>query len=110
MTVTVKLRNLSTEGALIEGDQLPAVDSGVVFRKNELTLAGRVAWITAGRAGIKFDSKLDPEAVLRHVPATKARPKLDFRRPRVRSNELSPGERKLAQEWIWGNPLQNLSD
>ena len=104
-TVAVKLRNLSSDGALIEGNQLPAVDSRVIFRKNELNLAGRVAWVTAGRAGIKFDSKLEPDAVLRHVPATKELPKLEFRRPRVRSSEMSPGERKLAQEWIWGNPI-----
>lgn len=109
-TVAVTLRNLSSEGALIEGKQLPAIDSPVIFRKKELNLAGRVAWITAGRAGIAFDTMLDPEAVLRHVPATKPLPKLDFRRPRVRSSELSPGERKVAQDWIWGDPIQNLGD
>ena len=109
-TVTVKLRNLSPEGALIEGKELPAVDSPVIFRKKELKLAGRVAWVTAGRAGIAFDTLLDPEAVLRHVPATRPQPKLDFRRPRIKASELSPGERKVAQDWIWGDPIQNASD
>lgn len=106
----VKLRNLSSEGALVEGSELPAVDSAVIFRKKELKLAGRVAWITANRAGIAFDSKLDPEAVMRHVPKTRPLPKFNFRRPRIKAGELSPGERKIAQDWIWGDPIQNHSD
>ena len=106
----VKLRNLSPDGALVEGGELPAVDSRVIFRKKELKLSGRVAWVADGRAGVAFDAKLDPEAVLRHVPTTKPLPKLDFRRPRIRAGELSSGERKIAQDWIWGDPLQNLSD
>lgn len=110
VAVAVKLRNLSPEGALVEGGQLPAVDSLVIFRKKELNLAGRVAWVTGGRAGIAFDAKLDPEAALRHVPRSKPLPKLDFRRPRIKAGELSPGERKIGQDWIWGDPIQNSND
>lgn len=110
VTVAVKLRNLSPEGALVEGNQLPAVGSLVKFHKKELNLAGRVAWVTAGRAGIAFDAMLDPEAVMRHVPRTKPQPKLDFRRPRLKATELSLGERKIAQDWIWGDPIQNRRD
>lgn len=106
----VKLRNLSSKGALVEGINLPDVDSAVTFRKKELKLAGRVAWVAAGRAGIAFDAMLDPEAVLRHVPPAKPQPKLDFRRPRIRAGELSAGERKVAQDWIWGDPILNLGD
>ena len=110
IAVAVKLRNLSPEGALIEGDKLPPMGSSVIFRKKELNLAGHVVWVTAGRAGIAFDALLDPEAVLRHVPRTKLQPKLDFRRPAIRSSDLSAGERKIAQDWIWGDPIQNRSD
>ena len=110
VTVAVKLRNLSPEGALVEGAPLPPVGCPVLFRKKELHLAGRVAWVDAGRAGIAFDTLLDPEAVMRHVPRTKPQAKLDFRRPRIKASVLSPGERQLAQDWIWGEPLQNRSD
>ena len=110
VTVAVKLRNLSPEGALVEGDQLPAVGSSVIFRKKELNLAGRVAWVATGRAGIAFDAKLDPDAVLRHVPRSRPLAKLDFRRPRIKAGDLSPGERKLGQDWIWGDPIQNSCD
>ncbi|MEO5577926.1 MAG: PilZ domain-containing protein [Sphingomicrobium sp.] len=110
VTVAVKLRNLSPEGALVEGVQLPAVGSMVIFHKKELNLAGHIAWVTADRAGIAFDQKLDPEAVMRHVPRSKPLAKLDFRRPRIKAGDLSMGERKMAQDWIWGDPIQNRSD
>lgn len=110
VSVPVKLRNLSSEGALVEGVNLPAVDSVVIFRKNELNLPGKVAWVTGNRAGIAFDAKLAPESVLRHVPPSRPQRKLDFRRPPIRSGDLSPGERKVAQDWIWGDPIQNHSD
>ena len=47
----VKLRNLSTEGALIEGDSLPVEGSEVIFRRNELSVGGCVAW--AARSSIR---------------------------------------------------------
>ena len=106
----VKLRNLSTEGALVEGDALPAVDSDVVFRKNELQLMGRVAWVTGRRAGIAFETMLDPESVMRHVPKPRPQAKLDFRRPRIKETRLSHGERKIAEDWIFGKPIQSLDD
>ena len=108
VAVPVKLRNLSTEGALIESDQLPSVGSEVLFRKNELRLSGQVAWITGNRAGIAFDTMLDPESVLRHVPKPRPRAKLDFRRPRIKSGDLSMGERKVAEDWIFGRPAPSL--
>jgi hypothetical protein len=109
-SLPVKLRNLSQEGALIEGDELPGVGSAVVFRRNELNLPGRVAWVTGCRAGIAFDSALDPEAVLRHVPPLRPQAKLDFRRPPLKSRDLSPGERKMGEDWIWGKPIPGLGD
>ena len=104
IAVPVKLRNLSTEGALVEGDRLPDVGSEILFRKNELNLPGHVAWITGRRAGIAFDALLDPDSVMRHVPPMRPLPRPDFRRPRLKS-VLSAGERKIAEDWIWSKPI-----
>ena len=106
----VKLRNLSTEGALVEGDCLPSVGSAVLFRKNELKLTGQVAWITGRRAGVAFATMLDPESVMRHVPSPRPRAKLDFRRPRIKAANQSPGERKIAEDWIFGKPIPSIED
>ncbi len=110
VTVPVKLRNLSTEGALVEGDALPSVGSAVLFRKNELKLIGHVAWITGRRAGVAFEAMLDPDSVMRHVPTPRALAKLDFRRPRIKAAELSLGERKIAEDWIFGKPIPSIDD
>jgi hypothetical protein len=107
-SVPVKLRNLSTEGALVEGDQLPSVGSVILFRKKELSLAGHIAWVTGRRAGVAFDTPLDQESVLRHVPSPRTMAKLDFRRPRLKGCDLSPGERKIAEDWIWGQPIPGI--
>jgi hypothetical protein len=108
--LVVKLRNLSSEGALVEGRGLPAVDAVVLFRKNELALPGRVVWHEGLKAGIAFDRELPKDDVLRHVPTPRPRAKLDFRRPGLRSGELTPGERRIAEDWIFGSPHPRLGD
>lgn len=108
--VAVKLRNLSSEGALVEANSLPGVGTVVLFRKNELALPGRVVWTEGAKAGIAFDSALPKEDVLRHVPTPRPRQKLDFRRPGLRSGELTAGERKIAEDWIFGTPHPRVGD
>jgi hypothetical protein len=106
----VKLRNLSEHGALVEADSLPDVGTIVRFRKGDLNLPARVAWVDNGRAGVAFDAPLDPESVMRHVPSPPPRRKLDFRRPPIKSQQLSAGERKIAEDWIFGKPSPGISD
>lgn len=108
--VAVKLRNLSSEGALVEAKGLPDVGAVVLFRKNELALPGRIVWIEGAKAGIAFDSKLPKEDVLRHVPTPRPRHKLDFRRPGLKNAALTPGERKVAEDWIFGTPYPHLGE
>ena len=108
--VKTKLRNLSKEGALVEGEELPAIGQPVKFHKGDLHLSGHVAWRAGDRAGIAFDQPLDPESVLRHVPAPRPRMAAEHRRPRLRGQELTPGERKIAEDWIFGTPLPHLGD
>lgn len=102
-TSDVKLRNLSAEGALIEGDGLPQEGSRISFRKGELKVAGKIVWVSNKRAGIQFDERLSPEALLRHVPAPRPRMLPSFRRPGLAPQPLSPFERNL--ERAWGVPV-----
>jgi hypothetical protein len=95
----VKLRNLSAEGALIEGANLPVEGSKVVFKRLELTVAGRIAWVSNGQAGVTFDMKLEPEAMLHHIPVPKPRVLPNFKRPGLAAHKLSPGERQVAESW-----------
>jgi hypothetical protein len=50
----VKICNLSTQGALIEGARLPAADEALELRKGDILAAARVVWTEGGKAGLKF--------------------------------------------------------
>lgn len=99
----VSLRDLSAQGALVRGKSLPEAGAYVRFQKGELDLPARVAWVERDKAGIALDAPLDPDSVLRHVPRPAPLAKPDFRRPGLRS-KMSDGERKIAEQWIFGRP------
>jgi hypothetical protein len=98
-TLDVKLRNLSAEGALIESDGLPHEGAEIRFRKGDLSVAGKIVWVSDKRAGIRFHAPLTPEALLRHVPTPKPRILPSFRRPGLGSRPLTSSERSLEQVW-----------
>ena len=102
-TVPVTLRNLSAEGALIEGDHGLSPGAQIVFRKNDLSVAGRVAWVDGRRAGLAFFMGLDPETVLRHIPPPMPLRIEVHKRPALRGR-LS-AEDRLAAERLYGRPL-----
>src|SRR5690349_9728982 len=66
--MSVVLRNLSSEGALVEGAHLPIEGSAAVFKRNGLSAPGHVVWVAGRYAGIAFDRKLEPSELLRQVP------------------------------------------
>jgi hypothetical protein len=95
----VKLRNLSAEGALVEGDTLPVEGAEIRFRRHELAVSGKIVWVRGKRAGVSFHQPLTPEALLRHVPTPRPRVIPDFRRPGFASRPLSTGQKKLGASW-----------
>ena len=99
--LAVKLRNLSAEGALIEGNNLPVEGSEVLFKRLELSVPGRIAWVNAKRAGVTFNEKLAPDEMLHHIPLPKPRVTPEFRRPGLAVRELTPEERRFGEAWVW---------
>ena len=108
--VPVKLRNLSEEGALVEGDRLPIEGSTTFFERNELRLKSRIVWIQGRYAGVAFDERLKPEQVLRNVPAPKPRAQGDFRRPGLACRPLSEYERRMVERWMTSSPVASPGD
>ena len=96
MSLPVKLRNLSSDGVLVEGEKLPVEGSEVIFKRQELSKTGTVAWVRDNRAGLSFKDPLTPEAVLRHVPTPHPRVLPDFRRPGLATQRLTELERQAA--------------
>ena len=97
--VAVKLRNLSEEGALIEGERLPAEGSATYFQRDELRLSGTVVWVQGPFAGLAFTRKLESDEVLRYIPKPRARALRSSWRPGFVSRPLTPAERKLLESW-----------
>ena len=98
---SVKLRNLSSEGALVESEKLPIEGTPVEFRRNELSTGGRVVWVNGKYAGIAFDKKLNPEQVLRHIPAPRQKFHPRPYRPGIMPRNMTPAQRRLAETWLW---------
>jgi hypothetical protein len=101
-SLPVKLRNLSAEGALVEGDKLPVEGASILFRKGDLSMPGNVAWVKGKQAGVNFAQKLNPEQLLRHVPAPRARVAPSFRRPGLKA--LSESDKGFSDVWHWRFP------
>ncbi len=93
----------------MEGEKLPVEGAALQFRKGELVIPGRIAWVKGRNAGIAFAKNLDPEQVMRHVPTPRARVKLDFRRPGLRTTVLSQEEQLASEHLVWAGPI-NLGD
>ena len=101
-SLAVKLRNLSAEGALVEGDKLPIEGASVLFRKGDLSMPGTIAWVKGRQAGVYFAQKLNPEQLLRHVPTPRPRVTPNFRRPGLtRSTDSESG---YGDVWHWRFP------
>jgi hypothetical protein len=99
--VTVKLRNLSEEGALIEGERLPIEGSVTTFRRNDLKLQSRIVWVHGRFAGVAFDQRLKPEQVLRNIPAPRRKVQtIDHKRPGLSSRPLTDYERQMLESWL----------
>jgi hypothetical protein len=99
--LAVTLRNLSHDGALVQGAELPAESERIVFRRHGLSVPGRVAWTCAPFAGIAFESPLSPGELLRHVPAPGRRlaPPPMKRRPGFAAVPLTDAERAIIERW-----------
>ena len=106
----VKLRNLSEEGALIEGERLPLEGTTTFFERNELRLKSRVIWVQGRYAGIAFARTLRPEEVLRNVPQPRQIARGDFRRPGLACRPLTAHERTMIEKWMVSSPQGALGD
>lgn len=103
----VKLRNLSPEGALVEGAQALSEQSDVLFKRNDLSVAARIAWVQGKYAGIVFDYPLDPGEILRHVTRREAKPVPPqlYARPALTRHALSHAERRWIADWMESSAL-----
>lgn len=109
-SIPVKLRNLSSDGALIESDRLPVEGAAVVFKRGDLAVPGKIAWTKTTHAGVSFSRKLNPDQVMRHVPQPRAHVAPTFRRPGLKSQALTDQERRFGELWLRSGAISPLGE
>lgn len=102
---TVKLRNLSEDGALVEADRLPPEGAVAKFERNELGVKSMVVWVEGHFAGIKFGRPIKSSDVLRHVSRPQRPTQREFKRPGIACRPLSAAERKMVERWMSVSPV-----
>jgi hypothetical protein len=100
----VKLRNLSEDGALIEGDCLPPEGSITFFERDNLRLKSEVVWVEDRLAGVAFARPLKRSEVLRAVPQPRQWVRPEFRRPGLACRPLTVDERLMIQRLLLTPP------
>jgi len=108
--LAVKLRNLSEQGALIEGDCLPPEGSPAWFERKGMRCGGKIVWVQGKYAGIAFDEHLKPEEVLRQIPQPKPQARTEFRRPGFSSRPLTAQERRNLESWLASSQFDLIAD
>lgn len=96
----VRLRNLSEDGVLVEGDELPPEGAVAKFERNELSVKSTVVWVEGRFAGVKFGRPLKSESILRHVPRPRPPEPMVFKRPSLACRQLTAPERKMVERWM----------
>jgi PilZ domain len=60
-TFPVRIRNISEDGALLDGADLPGEGATVSLRRAHLAIGGKIAWQTHELRGVRFNTKIDVE-------------------------------------------------
>lgn len=58
IAASVRIRNLSETGALLEGAALPKVGARLILRRLHLEIGGTVVWSEANRRGVRFEGTI----------------------------------------------------
>lgn len=90
-SMTVKLRNISTEGVMIEAEQDLDPWTEVVLEIPGSAISGRVRWCRSHQVGICFDDPFDLDALLSPGPQASEPPAApDYLKPDYLRNETDP--------------------
>jgi hypothetical protein len=57
-SIPVRIRNISSEGALLDGPSFPPLDTRVTLARGGLSAAGKIVWQEEGYCGISFDERI----------------------------------------------------
>ena len=71
---SVRVRDISTGGAMLEGQRPIALDQDVVLRRGRIEIFARICWAQGNHCGIQFDEALSESGMMAfvHEPAKRS--------------------------------------
>jgi len=117
----VKVRNLSSTGALVEGGVLPSPGEPVSLLRGALRVDGNVVWCRSGKAGLRFDAVVNVSDWLpRSIAQSRNQQSEDLishfkadvvtRQTAFKYNDVAPSGINAAEVRALAAELQGLSD
>ena len=96
----IKLRDLSADGAMIEGDRIPHPGTDILIRRGALEMLATVIWVKDHRAGLKFEESLSDGEVWGQInppPPTSVAADPAVYRPGFHGDQVKAEERAIAR-------------
>lgn len=90
-TIPVRIRNISSRGALVEAASFPPIGTRVRLVRGELSTVGELAWVGAGQGGINLTAEIKPNLWVKRVGAS-GQPRVDGVIAALRSSGTVPTE------------------
>jgi hypothetical protein len=87
----IRIRNISSTGALLQGDALPRAGTFVRLIRGGLTASGAVRWNQGGKAGLSFTDPIEVEDWLRSCASKAHQQGVDAIVAAIKSGVVSAG-------------------
>jgi hypothetical protein len=105
----VRIRNISSLGALVEGTRFPPVGSPVRLGRGGLSALGELVWVRGARAGLELTSPIEPDAWLPlHSRIRKSDPQSLQAEPDEPAQQDPPRSEHLARDRLVAENLTQL--
>jgi hypothetical protein len=98
----IKIRDISTWGAMVEGGKLFSKGTDLILKRGSTELFARVTWNNGRRCGLLFDDALSHSELTDFIKqSAKAEPEKQetFRRSGIAPEPLTPEQWELIKAW-----------
>jgi hypothetical protein len=98
----VRIRDLSSEGAMVEGDAVPSVGTDVILQRGPIEAFATVVWSEGRQCGLEFETTLGEDdflTLLNPPAATGPAIEVPTGRPSVGSVPLTADDWAAARAW-----------
>jgi hypothetical protein len=99
----VKIRDISSEGAMIEGDAVPSEGTDVILQRGPIEVFATVVWSDGRQCGLEFESVLEEEDFLTLLNPPLPAPTIEAPAKRyspLRNEGMTREDWAAARDWV----------